>query len=93
MKDLQTQIDKHDINGVLEFLALTSPRVQTPALNNCHKLLRELSFFPPSYLRQLACNTALIGLRALRGASRDENEDMFLAFLAHGYELLEKQQI
>lgn len=92
-RTLQEQVDKHNINGVLEFLTLTRPRVQSPALANSHDLLREIALFRPCYLRQLACNTALIGLRALRGQGRDENEDMFLAFLIRGYEFLEGQKI
>lgn len=91
-EQMQKQVDKHDINGVLEFLTLARPRVQSAALLNSHNLLREIALFRPCYLRQLACNTALIGLRALRGKGKDGNEDMFLAFLIRGYEILEGQK-
>ncbi len=84
------QISKHDINGVLEFLVLAQPRVQSPVFLNAHELLREIALFRPCYLRRLACDTALLGLRA--AGSKDENEDMFRAFLIRGYELLRQQR-
>lgn len=89
-KEIQSQISKHDINGVLEFLALARGRVQSPVFLHAHDLLREIALFRPCYLRQLACGTALLGLRAVE--SKDENEDMFRAFLIRGYELLRQQR-
>lgn len=89
-KEIQSKISKHDINGVLEFLALARSRVQNPVFLNAHELLREIALFRPCYLRRLACDTALLGLRAVE--SKDENEDMFRAFLIRGYELLWQQR-
>lgn len=92
INDVKEKVDKHDINGVLEFLTLARPRVQSAALLNSHNLLRKITLFRPCYRRKLACNTALIALRALRGKGKDGNEDMFLAFLIRGYEILEGQK-
>lgn len=90
VEKIQKQVDKHNMNGVLEFLTLARPRVQSAALLNAHNLLRKITLFRPCYLRRLACDTALLGLRA--AGSKDENEDMFRAFLIRGYELLRQQR-
>lgn len=92
--EIQKKINKHDLNGVLEFLTLARPRIKGDVLSHAHDLLRELSFFTPCYLRKLACSVALLGLRGNRAdLCKNGDEDMFLSFIIRGFEILQEEKM